>query len=116
VRINQIEQAQEAVCRQYDVVFVRTPPDEKIAFATSTKGPAPINGLRHPRTEGTSGWFIWCGQSFSDSRDFFQPQHALHLYEQHPEVAHLLGLPPGWRFLLSGDYLDIWYDGTLLKV
>jgi hypothetical protein len=116
VRIDQIEQAQEAVCRQYGASFVPTPPDEKIGFAGSTRGLDPINGLRHPPTEGTSGWYIWCGQSFSESGDFFEPQHALHLYEDNPKIARLLGLPPGWRFLLSGDYLDVWYDKTLLAV
>jgi len=31
-------------------------------------------------------------------------------------VIRLLGLAPGWRFLLSGDYLDVWFDPALLTV
>jgi hypothetical protein len=74
------------------------------------------NGLRHPLTLGTSGWYIWCGESFSESADFFEPQHASHIYESLADDGHLLGLPPGYRSLLAGDYLDIWYDEALLSV
>ena len=111
-----IEDAQRVLCSQYGVAFVSTSPDDKIGFATSTAGLKPINGLRHPQTAGTSGWYIWCGKSFSESADFFQPLHAKHLYESLPDARHLFGLPPGYRFLLAGDYLDVWYDEKLLDV
>ena len=42
--------------------------------------------------------------------------HAFHLIEEYPELAPLLGLPPGYRFLKSGDYLDVWLDPSLLSV
>jgi hypothetical protein len=76
----------------------------------------PINGLRHPVVGETSGWYIWCGRIFSDAPDFFAPLHTFHLYEDYPEIAHLLGLPPGYRFLLAGDSLDVWFDASLLNV
>jgi hypothetical protein len=112
----ELEETQRTLCNRFGAAFVITPPNEKIGFASSTAGLMPINGLRHPVTPGTSGWYIWCGETFSESADFFQPQHARHLYESQPEVSRLLGLPPGYRFLLAGDYLDIWYDGKLLDV
>ena len=86
------------------------------AFARSTQGKVPFNGLRHPVTEATSGWFIWCGESYSESADFFQPLHTFHIREEFPEISDLLGLAPGYRFLKAGDYLDIWYDPALLDV
>jgi len=111
-----IEQAQRLVCTRFGAAFVSTPLEDKMGFAGSTSGLNPINGLRHPRTPGTSGWYIWCGEAFSESPDFFEPQHAKHIYERLPNAAHLFGLPPGYRFLLAGEYLDVWYDQKLLNI
>jgi hypothetical protein len=30
------------------------------------------------------------------------------------EILKFLGLPPGWRFLTDGLYVDVWYDAALL--
>jgi hypothetical protein len=30
--------------------------------------------------------------------------------------ADILGLPPGWRFLIAPGYLDVWYDASLLDI
>jgi hypothetical protein len=111
-----IEEAQKALCNAYGAAYVSTQPNDKIGFAGTTSGLKPINGLRHPAMQGTSGWYIWCGESFSEAADFFEPQHARHVYEKMPEASHLFGLPPGYRFLLAGDYLDVWYDDKLLVV
>ena len=73
-------------------------------------------GLRHPPQDETSGWYIWCGQELSDAADFFDPLHTRHLYEEYPDLVKLLGLPPGYRFILASDYLDVWYDASLLNV
>jgi hypothetical protein len=75
-----------------------------------------MNGLRHPQENGTTGWYIWFGDKFSEAADFFEPVHTYHIYEDYPEVVKLLGLPPGYRFLLADDYLDVWYDPSLLNV
>jgi len=52
----------------------------------------------------------------SDDPDFFVPLHAEHLIERCPQVAPLLDLPPGSRFLVALNYLDTWDDPTLLDV
>ncbi len=108
--------AQRSLCEQYAASFVASPPDTKLGFALTTKGKLPINGLRHPVVGDGNGWYIWCGEEFSNEADFFAPLHASHFYEEYPEAARLLGLPPGYRFLLAPDYLDVWFDGSLLKV
>jgi hypothetical protein len=111
-----IEDAQKIQCNMLGAAFVSTPPEDKIGFAASTAGLTPINGLRHPLTRGTSGWYIWCGESFSEAAHFFEPQHAIHIYESLPDAGRLLGLPPGYRFLLAGGQVDVWYDEKLLDV
>lgn len=112
----QIEEAQRAFSRQKSTNCLASSPESKLGFALSTKGLTPVNGLRHPPQGDTNGWYLWCGEQCSDAPDFFQPLHARHVYEDYPRVIKLLGLPPGYRFLLAGDYLDVWYDPSLLSV
>jgi hypothetical protein len=107
---------QRAFCVERGVEYAASPPQSKLGFAPSTKGKFPINGLRHPIVGDTNGWYIWCGEKFSDDVEFFEPQHAGHFYENYPEVAKFLGLPPGFRFLFNPDGIDVWFDESLLKV
>ena len=60
------------------------------------------------------GWYLWAGEELSQADDFFQSVHVLHLVNTNSEVMRFLGLAPGWRFLLAGDYEDVWFDETLL--
>jgi hypothetical protein len=112
----EIEIAQKAFCRERGLAYVPAPPTVNSGLALSTKGRKPINGLRHSPEHGTTGWYIWSGEDFSNSPDFFAPIHTGHIYDDYPELVKLLGLPPGYRFLLAGDYLDVWYDATLLNL
>jgi hypothetical protein len=80
------------------------------------RGGLPLNGLRHPPSGGTSGWYIWSGAEPGEHEDFFKPLHAGHLVRDCPSVLPYLALPPGWRFLISKDYEDIWFDKSLLEV
>jgi hypothetical protein len=111
-----IEADQRAFCREWSAPYLACPGSSKAGFALSTKGKTPINGLRHPPQGDTNGWYLWCGEEYSDAPDFFQPLHAQHLYKEFPNLIRLLGLPPGYRFLLAEDYLDVWYDPSLLSV
>jgi hypothetical protein len=113
---NSIEATQRAFCIEYQATYLACSGESKSGFASSTLGKLPINGLRHPPTGTTSGWFIWCGEHYSSAADFFEPVHTQHLYENHPELTKLLGLSSGYRFLLSSNYLDVWYDASLLEV
>ncbi|HLJ88952.1 MAG TPA: hypothetical protein VKZ53_19185 [Candidatus Angelobacter sp.] len=111
-----IESQQRAICIEQQVEYVPAQAALKSGFALSTKGLQPMNGLRHPPTGDTTGWYIWCGEHFSESPGFFAPLHTSHIYEEYPELTKLLGLPPGYRFLIADAYLDIWYDASLLNV
>jgi hypothetical protein len=112
----EIELAQRALCAERNAEFLATPRTSKLGVAFATVGLRPVNGLRHPATSETNGWYIWCGEEFSSEPDFFAPLHASHLYDEHPDWGRLLGLAPGYRFLLDADYLDVWFDASLLNV
>jgi hypothetical protein len=89
-------------------------PDLKVGIALATLDVTPINGLRHLPVGDTSGWYLWGGESMGSEPDFFSPMHISHLAEVLPTVLPFLSLPAGYRFLLAGDYEDIWYDESLL--
>jgi hypothetical protein len=52
----------------------------------------------------------------SGADDFFLPLHASHIGEWCPLVEKFLGLPPGFRFLVTPDYADVWFDEALLRI
>ena len=76
-------------------------------MALETQGRLPINGLRHPPEGDTTGWYLWGGEEFPSDDDSFSPVHTHHLIQLRPEVLKFLGLPPGFRFLIAGDYMDV---------
>jgi hypothetical protein len=40
--------------------------------------------------------------------------HFKHIDEWAPNIKKYLGLPPGWRFLIAGDYEDVWFDPDII--
>ena len=112
-----ISAEQLKICEKYGVNPFHTPPHLKAGVAANVvSDEIPVNGLRHPPEGDTSGWYLWAGEELSSDVDFFQPIHIEHLIEMRPEVVKYLALPPGWRFLIAGDYGDVWYDKSLLNV
>ena len=117
VNSNAIEDLQRATCARFGAEYIPAPRHLTVGFSkTIREGLLPINGLRHPTDGTTTGWYLWGGELLSDSPDFFQPLHVEHLGEWCPAVEKYLGLPPGWLFLIAGDYEDVWYDESLLAV
>lgn len=107
---------QIALCQRYGVQPSIPAANEKLGWSSTATSTLPLNGLRHPPTSDTCGWYIWGGGSLSDDDDFFQPLHVAHLARLCPEAELFLGLPPGWRFLLAPGHLDVWFDPSLLAV
>lgn len=112
-----IEDLQKELCRKYEAEFLSSPTDLKVGIAANVReGVVPVNGLRHPPEGGTTGWYIYAGEELSDDPDFFKPLHVEHLDDWCPQIKKYLGLAPGWRFLIAGDYEDVWFDESLLEV
>jgi hypothetical protein len=65
---------------------------------------------------GTSCGTDSCAGEYSSDKDFFTALHASHLIQRLPEVVRFLGLPPGSRFLLAGEHVEVWFDESLLNV
>ncbi len=108
---------QKELCVQYGAEYTASPDNSKLGISLNVRdGIEPINGLRHPSEGDTTGWYIWAGEELDSSDDFFQPLHVAHLSEWCPQVQKYLGLSPGWRFLIAGDYEDVWFDEELLDI
>jgi len=75
----------------------------------------PVHGLRHPAVADHAGWYCWTGDLRGDV-NFFVALHLRHLIERIPELAELLELGPGSRFLVAPGHLDVWEDVSLLDV
>lgn len=112
-----MEELQRGICETHDAEFLQTLLDDKAGVAANLLPASEIiNGLRHPPSEGTCGWYIWAGDELRADDDFFEPIHIKHPIERCPAVLKYLGLAPGWRFLLAKDYEDVWFDPALLEL
>ena len=115
--MSEIENIRKEVCKKFDADYLESPDEFKIGISLNVKEKIiPINGLRHPPEGDTTGWYIWAGEEYSDDPEFFKPLHVSHIEEWCEEIDKYLGLGPGWRFLIAGDYVDVWYDESLLNV
>src|SRR5690349_15232974 len=112
-----IIEEQKLMCALYKAEYCAVPAHSRVGIAKNVNQMSrPINGLRHPPSGETSGWYIWAGTELSSAPDFFLPSHAERLQDRCPDVLKFLGLPPGWRFLIAGDYRDVWFDADLLNL
>lgn len=110
------ETIQRQVCRRFNVDAEPPAQGTKLGVALNVRGEGlPLHGLRHPPEGGTNGWYLWRDE-YSDYPEFFVPIHVEHLGEWCPDAVPYLALPPGWRFLLTPDYEDVWFDVTLLEI
>jgi hypothetical protein len=112
-----VEVKQRETCLRFGVVPVPSPRGMKVGIAKNVRaGELPINGLRHPPTDGTTGWYIWAGGEPSADPGFFVSLHVEHLAEWCPDVLPYLELPPGYRFLIAPGHEDVWADPSLLEI
>jgi hypothetical protein len=107
-------EAQRLVCERFGCEPEHVGARDMLGAARSMLGSGwPVRGLRHPPAGGTCGWYLWVGE-YSADPDFFQPQHAEHVYSSRPEIVGYLGLPPGWGFVIAPGYEDVWRAEGLL--
>ena len=109
-----LTQKQKAICKKFSAPFRPCDLSLKLGVSRSVEnGGRPINGMRIPGKYGTSGWFIWAGE-YSEDPDFFAPLHGEHLAERADFIMPYLGLAPGWCFLVTEDYEDVWFNPEIL--
>lgn len=106
---------QEEMCSRFGAPYAGCDLSLKVGISRNVKdGVRPLNGLRIESERDTCGWYIGAGEKFSEEPDFFVPLHAFHFQEWAPLVLPYLGLPSGWRFLITEEYEDVWEEHQLL--
>lgn len=111
----EMQERQRVVCSRFGAPYFGCDVNLKVGISKNVReGLRPLNGLRIIPEEDTCGWYIWAGEEFSEASDFFVPLHAAHLWEWAPLIVPYLGLPPGWRFLVTENYEDVWKDPQLV--
>jgi hypothetical protein len=106
---------QKAVCDQHEAGFHPPALDSQVGIAIETLHLQPLNGMRIAPEGGVCGWYLWAGGEPSDAVDFYKPLCVEHLAEYCPAALPFLALPPGWRFLTDGEYVEVWYDAGLTE-
>ena len=115
--MDNVSEAQAAICKRFAVAPLSVLPSAMAGVTPLSRTDLqPVNGLRHPVENDASGWFIWAGEVLPHEDDAFETMHLSHLDEVRPEIVPYLALPPGWRFLIAPDYVDVWFDATLLDI
>lgn len=56
---------QQQECQERGYPYVSAGPDSKLGFAIRTEGSLPVNGLRHPPSGDTNGWYILYPDAYS---------------------------------------------------
>jgi hypothetical protein len=101
-------------CEEYGTAYCPPPLGSRVGIAVHTLGVHPLNGMRIAQHGSVCGWYLWGGGEPSEAEDYFVPMCVEHLSEQCPAALPFLALPPGWRFLADANYVDVWYDASLL--
>ncbi len=104
------------ICKKYGAEYIPCLNNSILGISKNVKDNIyPIHGLRHKEEKGTSGWYIWVGD-YKEDDDFFVPLHISHIEDWNPIIEKYLALAPGWRFLVTPTYEDVWYDESLIKL
>lgn len=106
---------QRVICARFGAQFTECDMRLKVGVSSNVVSRVrPLNGMRIEGDPGTTGRFIWGGETLSEDPDFFVPLHGEHLHQWAPLVLPYLALPAGWRFLIAEGYADVWQDTRLL--
>jgi hypothetical protein len=70
-----------------------------VAITAGVAEGEPVDGVRYRGEAHLTGWFLFAASYAGDSEpEDFLLVHAIHLFEERPEVAEFLALPVGWCF------------------
>jgi hypothetical protein len=106
----------KVVCARFSAEYLPVSDEQLLAISLNVReGARPLNGVRFNPTLDQCGWFIWGGEDMHYEDDnFYNALHASHISNWCPLISKYLGLPPGWRFLVTEDCEDVWFDPDVL--
>jgi len=105
---------QSKICKKFGSKFYGIDLSLKVGIALSTLNQEPLHAVRTKDVNGTSGWYIWCGE-FSEKDDFFDPLCGIHLEKYCPYIMKYLALEPSYRIMIDRNgFEDVWRDDDII--
>ena len=98
---------QHAVCRASGAAFSPPRADRLVAVSAGVMEGDPTEGVRYPSPDHMSGWWFTTDRYDGNIRSL-RVEHLYHVTAARPDLARLVALPYGYRFLLDG--VHVWFD------
>ena len=112
---SELASVQRELCARFGAAYHPCHPQARLGLASNiTAATRNLNGVRIEPSGDACGWYLWAGDEWAEPPDFYIPLRAQSAQTWAPLALPYLGLPPGWRFLLREDRIDVWKDLTLL--
>ena len=113
---SELAAVQRDICAQFGADYLPCHPGMRLGLASNvTAATRNLNGVRIVPSGDACGWYLWAGDELAEPPEFYIPLRAQNIETWAPRAMAYLGLPPGWRFLLREDRIDVWKDLTLLS-
>lgn len=112
---SELAAVQRDICTRFGAAYYPCHPQARLGLASNiTAATRNLNGVRIEPSGDACGWYLWAGDEWAEPPEFYIPLRAQSVATWVPQALAYLGLPPGWRFLLRDDRIDVWKDLTLL--
>lgn len=100
---------QHLICNRHKGEFKPPRPDKLTVISPGVLEGLPVEGVRYPSPDHMSGWWLTTGQ-YDGNIQHLKNQHTYHVTAARPELAKYLALPEGFRFRVSPEGDDVWFD------
>ena len=98
------------VCHQFQARFSPPLADNLVVVSEGVlEGVRPVEGVRYPSKSPMSGWWLTT-DLYDGNVESLRTVHAHHLCESLRELAWFFALPFGYRFRLTAEGEDVWFD------
>ena len=105
----QVVRDQEEECKKHDVIPQFPTFSQNIVISKGVYEGLGVEAVRYPSPEHMTGWWITTDM-YNDEVDTLTNVHYFHLAFQRPDILRYLALPFGYRFYMSKEEKDVWYD------
>lgn len=98
------------ICHQFQAKFDPPLADNLVVVSKGVmEGIRSVEGVRYPSKSPMSGWWLTT-DLYDGNVESLRTVHAHHFCESRRELAWYFALPFGYRFRLTADYEDVWFD------
>lgn len=105
---------QENLCKQYGVSPIFPTFNQNIVISKGVYEGLGVDAVRYPSPEYMTGWWITT-ELYDDNIDSLMNVHYFHVAFKRPDLIKYLALPYGFRFYITEQEKEIWFDKEVLE-